>query len=130
MNSKLSLLDAIKAVLSDDLLKPQYRCLTNKHITTGHCYAASEALYHIFGSSLNWIPVCGRDETGTHWWLKSRHTNEILDITSEQFTFFGKKPPYENSRPCGFLTKQPSKRAKTIINRLIDMDLQVNPLLI
>lgn len=70
MNSKLSLLDAIKAVLSDDLLKPQYRCLTNKHITTGHCYAASEALYHIFGGSLNWIPVCGRDETGTHWWLK------------------------------------------------------------
>jgi len=112
------LIRAIQSVLSDDLLKKNYLKIVNRHLTTGHCYAASEAAFHLLGGGRDWMAVCGRDESGTHWWLKHKHTHMVLDITAEQFTVFGKKPPYQNSKPCGFLTKTPSKRAQIILDRL------------
>ncbi len=43
-------------------------------------------------------------------------TGEIIDPTSQQF---GKTPiPYEKGTGAGFLTKEPSKPAKTILERL------------
>lgn len=65
------------------------------------------------------MSCCGRDEDGgTHWWLKNKASGKVLDVTSAQFTHFGKTPPYANGRPVGFLTKLPSKRAVVIIERL------------
>lgn len=106
-------------MLTDDLLKPVYRKMTDRHLTTGHCYAASEAAFHLLGGGEHWMSCCGRDEDGgTHWWLKNKASGEVLDLTSAQFTHFGKIPPYANGRPVGFLTKLPSKRAVVIIERL------------
>lgn len=109
----------IHQTLTDDLLKPVYRQMTDRHLTTGHCYAASEAAFHLLGGSQHWMSCCGRDEDGgTHWWLKNKASGVLLDVTSQQFTHFGKTPPYSNGRPVGFLTKLPSKRAVVIIERL------------
>lgn len=115
-----SLSNAILANLSDDLLKPQYRNIEGKHPTTGHCYAASEALYHMTGGSSKWQTYCGRDDSGTHWWLKSKETGEIMDLTADQFYHVGKEPPYKNGRKCPFLTKTPSNRALVIIDRIFN----------
>lgn len=113
------ILSHIHQTLTDDLLKPVYRQMTGRHLTTGHCYAASEAAFHLLGGSQYWMSYCGRDDTGgTHWWLKNKASGELLDVTSQQFTHFGKTPPYSNGRPVGFLTKLPSKRAVVIIDRL------------
>lgn len=112
----------IHSVLTDDLLKPEYRKMEKRHLTTGHCYAASEALFHLFGGKDVWSAYCGRDHTGgTHWWLKNKLTGIILDPTSEQYTHFGNTPPYANGKPCAFLTRQPSKRAKEILKRLASL---------
>lgn len=109
----------IQATLTDDLLKPVYKQMDQRHVTTGHCYAASEAAFHLLGGGECWKSMCGRDESGgTHWWLKHKTSGDVLDVTSDQFTHFGKIPPYANGRPVGFLTKLPSKRAVVIMDRL------------
>lgn len=57
--------------------------------TAGHCYVASEAAYHAMGGSASgFTPQFVRHEGEPHWYLK------------------------------GFLTKEPSKRARVILERI------------
>jgi hypothetical protein len=118
------LIPKIQSVLSDDLLTPKYAKLKRQSATEGHCYAASEALYHMLGGkSAGYVPcVASFEENGekfTHWWI--RKEKEILDPTAEQFTSIGVKPPYELGKGAGFLTKQPSKRAQKIIQKVLEL---------
>lgn len=111
----------LHSCLSKDLLKKQYKDgYENLHFTTGHCYIASEAIFHNFGGKKKWAAYTGRDHNnGTHWWLKNKETGEIIDPTKEQYTSLNIPPPYDKGRPCAFLTKEPSQRAKKLIS-LID----------
>lgn len=103
-------------------MRKQYRDIPEKHITTGHCYIASEAIYHLCGGKNEWSSFTGRDHTGgTHWWLKNKNSGEIIDPTQEQYLFLGHKPPHESGRSCGFLTREPSKRAKVLIERILSI---------
>lgn len=116
------MLEAIPNVLNDDLLKPMYRKLQRKSKTEGHCYAASEAIYHLVGgASTGFVPQVARFEddgiSKTHWWLRNGD-GKVVDPTAGQFTEVGRMPPYAAGRGAGFLTRQPSKRAMTIIHRL------------
>ena len=89
--------------LDDSLLKPEWKKVSPRNNVTGHCYAASEALFYMTGADKKWTPQVGKDENGgTHWWLLSKKNREIMDPTSAQFTDFGKEPPYENGKGCGF----------------------------
>lgn len=104
--------------LTDDLLNKKYRQLKGNSIvpfTTGHCYVASEVAYHLLGGKEEgWIPQCIKHEGVSHWFLKHK-SGYILDLTYSQF----KRPvPYQHARGTGFLTKQPSKRAKKLIDRI------------
>jgi hypothetical protein len=113
------LIKRIQKALTPDLLKEEYKN-SGGHYTYGHCYAASEALYHILGGKEAGLRACvGRGAEGTHWWVIDRKGN-ILDPTAEQFTSIGQKPPYAKGRCTGFLTSYPSKRAAEIIRRVID----------
>ena len=109
------LADVVRSVLTDDLLKPAYRSLEGRKPTTGHCYAASEALYHLLGGKgAGWTPVRLRHEGGPHWFL--RHLDgTVLDPTSDQFDT---PVPHTEGVGCGFLTRQPSARAAEIIRRV------------
>lgn len=100
--------------LDNTLRKPQYRSSPNP--LTGHCYVASEALWHIMGGhESGWVPQNVKHEGDQHWYLRHSQTGEILDPTAGQF----KTPvPYHQGRGRGFLTKQPSKRAQELINRI------------
>ena len=110
----------VTSVLSPDLLKKEYQEANKTNSTYGHCYAASEALYHLLGAAQSaYTPVSGRDKNGVvHWWLRNKDTKEILDPTSAQYTSVNEQPPYEAGVARGFLTKEPSKRAQEIINRV------------
>jgi hypothetical protein len=56
-----------------------------------------------------------RHEGDTHWFL--RHDNgTILDATVSQFRT---APDYTKARGCGFLTKQPSRRAAALLRTLV-----------
>lgn len=110
------MVEAVKSHLTDDLRKPQYR--GHENCLAGHCYVASEALYHMLGGSeKGWTPHTIQHEGGPHWYLKHKHSGAILDPTANQFKT---KVPYEKGRGCGFLTKQPSKRTQTVLNRIAD----------
>lgn len=119
---------AIQKVLTDALLTPKYRAKPRVHVTEGHCYAASEALYYLLGGKGSVLvpQVSSWESNGeklTHWYLKNSDTGEILDPTVEQFLVKKEAPPYDKGKGCGFLTKQPSRRAQKIldmVSKLID----------
>lgn len=105
--------------LSDDLLSKEYVLLRKKNPslpeTTGHCYVASEAAYHMLGGKEEgWTPQFIRHLGCPHWFLK-HETGFILDLTYNQF----QSPiDYSKARGSGFLTKKPSKRTRTLLDRI------------
>lgn len=114
-NAKIKkLVHAVQSSLSDDLRKPQYR--GHENCLAGHCYVASEALFHLLGGAESgWVPQSIQHEGGPHWYLKHKISGTVLDPTASQFKT---KVPYEHGRGKGFLTKQPSKRAQVVLDRL------------
>ena len=120
-NNSESIIKKVQNCLSDDLLSKIWKEKKTKEDdkTFGHCYAASEALYYLLGGKNGGLtPQVGKSESGTHWWLKDSDGN-ILDPTADQFYKIGKIPPYKYGKGCGFLTKNPSKRAQVIIDRVL-----------
>ena len=117
-------IELIQKNLTLDLLKPQFRKDNVTNPMFGHCYVATETLYYLIREFklpekyLDYRPCNGMDSNNiSHWWLKNKN-GDILDPTSEQYTSKNMKPPYENGQHRSFLTKQPSKRTKTLIERI------------
>lgn len=107
----------IQQALTSDLLKQPYRAQVEAGANplTGHCYVASEALYHLCGGEESGLVPCSVRHEGTvHWYLRTWGTNEVIDPTAAQFST---PVPYDQGRGRGFLTKQPSKRAQTVMER-------------
>ena len=94
-----------------ELLKAKYRSDTGRHPMTGHCYVASEALYHL-RPDLDLHPVAMRVGDDVHWWLVDDDGNDH-DITRGQFG--GTVVEFEGTGR-GFLTKKPSRRAQQVID--------------
>lgn len=112
------LISAIQQSLTPDLLKPKYRKKKrrNSNKYTGHCYVATEALYHLLGRKKSgYVPQSIRHQGDTHWYLKHRDTGNIRDLTARQF---GRPVPYRRGRGTGFLTRKPSKRARILMKRV------------
>ncbi len=102
------MIDKISQYLSDDLLKPGYK-------PGAHCYVASEALYHLLGGKeAGFKPMNVKHEGVQHWFLLS-NKGVVIDVTADQFST---PVPYDQARGRGFLTKKPSKRAQTLIERV------------
>jgi hypothetical protein len=120
------MIEDIQEVLTIDLLQPRFREAAKKNKFCGHCYAASEALYHMMGAKdSGYTPTRAQDADGiVHWWLQDDEGN-ILDPTADQYYSIGKTPPYSTGRGGGFMSQndeqgkqKPSKRAKEIIRRV------------
>jgi hypothetical protein len=78
------------------------------------CYPASEALYHAAGGKrAGWKPVYVKHEGTPHWFLRDPKGRPV-DLTADQFDT---PVPYDEGTGKGFLTKCPSKRSKTILER-------------
>lgn len=116
------LLDAIRAALTPDLLTPEWRARAaapQARPYTGHCYAASEAAYHLLGgraAGLHPMSV-GREHGGPHWFLVN-DTGDVIDPTAEQFTQRELEHLYAHARGRGFLTRRPSRRARIVMDRV------------
>jgi hypothetical protein len=96
----------------------------------------AEALFHLLGGhDSGWKPHTVRHEGSVHWFLAktkpheflrwngdrcrritTRRIIEILDPTVSQFE---SPVPYTMARGRGFLTKEPSKRAREMMERLV-----------
>jgi len=109
------IVDRVRGVLagSDDLRRPEYR--GNPNFYAGHCYVASEAIYHLAkNEGIKLKPMFVYHEHTPHWYLCD--SGEILDPTKEQFST---PVDYSSAKGKGFLTKKPSKRAATLIKRAL-----------
>ena len=108
-------LNLVKKFLTNDLRNSEWK--GNPNPLAGHCYVASEALYHLLGGKqAGWKPMYVKHEGFSHWFLMN-DKGDILDATIEQF----KTPvPIEKAKGKGFLTKGPSRRAQIVINRVCE----------
>lgn len=98
---------------SDDLRRAPWK--GSRDPIAGHCYVASECLALMLGP--DWRPRVMRHEGATHWYLQ--HTDgRVADATATQFR---RPPSYHKGRGCGFLTREPSKRARILAARIIRM---------
>jgi hypothetical protein len=103
--------------LSDELLSSRFRKLKKRGAasTFGHCYVASETAYHLLGGKAEgWKSYFIEHENCSHWFIKHK-SGLIIDFTADQFT---NHIPYNKGIGKGFLTKQPSKRAKILMQRI------------
>jgi hypothetical protein len=95
---------------------PELRYRQHVHPLGEHCYVASESLYHALGGAASgWTPCTlrmGPDDV--HWWLRDR-SGRVLDLTAAQYDA---PVDYEKGTGRGFLTKQPSRRAQTVLRAL------------
>ncbi len=102
----------------------------------GNCYVTIEALYHLMGGAEAGLVVrIVRHEGDVHWYLVQRvfrdfapyrlrgqtrfrevYTEVVIDPTVLQFKT---PPPYEEGRGRGFLTKEPSRRAREMMDRML-----------
>lgn len=113
------LMEEIRVCLTPDLLKKEYRLENSSNPMFGHCYVASEVLYHKLKASGSYSACCARDDNGVvHWWIVDNNTNDIYDTTADQYYSKGLIPPYAKGRKTGFLTSMPSKRAMVVISRM------------
>lgn len=110
------LVSEVQAVLCDELRRPEWRGERNP--LAGHCYVASEALYHLLGGARSgWRPVFLRHEGKPHWFLRHRELGAIADPTALQFA---SPPRHELGVPKGFLTgERASRRAQVVIRRVL-----------
>lgn len=116
--SEEKIIKEIQKSLSVELLDKKHQYLMETHPYGGHCYAASEAFFYFFGGKEEWTPMMGRDENGvSHWWLKNKKNNNIIDITKKQYTDLNKEPPYINGKGRGF--QKQSIRSLLIMEKVV-----------
>lgn len=91
-------------------------------VTRGNCYVTAEALYHLLGGKVaGWKPMTVRHEDDVHWYLVNVRIENamgyfVLDPTASQFRT---RPPYHLGRGRGFLTREPSRRARELMGRMV-----------
>ena len=107
----------IQKLLTPDLLK-KGQVADPACPVKGHCYVASEAIYHLGCKDQGYRPHVGRVPLehggGTHWWLQNPE-GERVDATSAQFDADTLARIYSVGCCCGFLTQKPSARARKLM---------------
>jgi hypothetical protein len=105
------IIELIKLNLTNDLLHSKYRHCENGGVA-GHCYVATECLYHLYGKKNGYKPKCYKySNEETHWWLEKN--GHVLDPTKEQCPDFD----YSLGRSQNFLF-YPSKRCLVLVERI------------
>lgn len=112
------IINKVRSVLTNDLRKKRYRQLKNP--VAGHCYIASEAVYHLLGpAKANYVPCWLKVGNDTHIYLKNRLTGAVVDPTKDQFPH---TLDYTKGKPFGWMgpygNKVPSKRTQVVLERV------------
>jgi hypothetical protein len=108
------LIAAIKQNLSPELLPADFSPPSWVGPYAGYCYMASEAFWHLTGRVYKPCQMLVRS-LSSHWYLQCRDSGRVIDITAEQFPFFLE---YSEGIERGFRTREPSKPAQIVIDRV------------
>lgn len=118
----------IQSVLSPNMLKHKYRTKLGigDHFTCGHCFAATDAAYHLYGKENGFKPKVlgnkefpnGLEKGETHWYLM-RDDGAVIDPTREQFGNLD--IPYSNGKGNGYISKEKATtRGRLIMDLVLD----------
>lgn len=117
MNAKLvdTTVNEVRMQLTDELRRAPWQGSDNS--VAGHCYVASEAVFHLLGGKSAGLDVYRlmMPDGFTHWFLTGPFVG-VIDPTVDQFD---SEPAYERATRTGFLTSQPSARAQVVIDRVL-----------
>jgi hypothetical protein len=102
---------SITKYLTDDLRRPEYQGNPNR--LAGHCYVACEVVFHLNPGKYHSYFI--RHEGLPHWFLRDAKTGRIVDPTASQFKT---RVSYISGVRKGFLTSEPSKRARVVLERI------------
>lgn len=107
----------VKEAMSPDLVRPKYRTKIEEgaHPLTGACYVVCEAIWHLMGEKKSGLkPHYVKVDDDNHFYLVDEK-GKVIDPTVEQFS---KKPKYTEGKPFGWMTVQPSERARKLMKRI------------
>jgi hypothetical protein len=114
-----------KTEKAKNLLSKRWRQENNLAVaahSTGFCYIAAEAIYHLLIERKPKVFCASyKDEQGnatTHWWIKV--DGKIIDPTKSQYTESGEQPPYHLGIGKGFLTNKISKRGAKLMEMVME----------
>ena len=114
---------------SDDLLtKENEKTKPPGNKYWGKCYIASESMYHYYGGKNSpFQPMNMKHEGRSHWFLRRRNNNQIIDLTADQYQTM---PDYSLAVGRGFLpTKNGiSSRSDKFLNRVLNLYKKTNGL--
>ena len=105
---------AIRGHLGPHVLRPDWRKRRPDAAVAswGCCYVAAEAAYHALGGVSSGLRVMHvNHEDAPHWYLVDAE-GRFVDPTADQFAT---PVPYAKGKGKGFLTLQPSKRARDLL---------------
>ena len=109
----------IKKNLTYDLLPRKWFIRNAANPMFGHCHNAAGCLYKIFGHKNMHMYRALDDEGIYHWWCIDKE-NKIIDLTSAQYTDFGRNPPYAEGKKANILGFEYRKRVMTLFNRVMN----------
>ena len=120
METYRSIVSVVQTALSPSLLKKEYLDENAKNPMFGHCYVASEAIFHLL-PKCKLQPYYGKDKRNiTHWWLVDERHDIRIDATADQYYSQGLEPPYEAGVRASFLTNDPSKRCRKVMQHVLE----------
>jgi hypothetical protein len=100
-----------QALLPSDRL-PKFR---DRPLPYGACYVASETLYYLAREAgIPLLPYGIVHEGVSHWFLRTED-GTVFDLTAAQFST---PVPYDEGKRRAFLTREPSARAKVLLDRV------------
>ena len=121
--SIMKYLEATDKVIRDDsndlLTKENEKTKPSGNAYWGKCYIASESMYHYYGGKDSaFKPMNMKHEGRSHWFLRRRDDNQIIDPTATQYKTM---PDYSLAVGRGFLpTKEGiSSRSNEFLNRVL-----------
>ena len=108
--------DIIMDHLTFDLLPKRWHVRNCHNPTFGHCHTASGVLYKIFTHKQLHM-YRGHDGEIYHWWCQDNEDN-IIDLTSDQYTSVDRTPPYDAGERYGMLGFDYRKRVNTLLEQV------------
>ena len=101
---------------STDLVTGSYRDLDRRRFPlNGLCYPLAEALYRLFPGRFTPYRLRWEDKA-SHWFLKDQDST-VIDLLSHKGTPFCTPDEYAAARRASFVNHQPSRRARTLLER-------------
>ena len=93
-----SVMGLIVSNLKPEMVSKKYREENVTNPMFGHCYHSSQALFYLMDTDVleQRTAIDYHDEA--HWWLVDNTTDNVYDITVDQYYYVGQTPPYVDGK--------------------------------